>query len=300
MQEEKIYLKQLSAIPNIEILINTNWLFINSMARNMNISDVIIRYLVVEEYYQKKDIDEKQIIEQLGKKIDYDSILDLGFPMLALYYQMQYKRSEFIKHISSIDVSSSIYNFLDLIHKVDIEGFNIDYPLEINQNFCLLDGAHRLALALYHQIPKIKVFFNQGLNYTPDYSIDWFKAMNMEKHIFNINNNYKKIIEKNSKSYYLLSDSSIETDDLEKIYFVSINNTLPENLNYEFISKNNNVSKLYVYKLIPKENGETTVYPEYTEKINLPKIINLNEKKLVELCDSNDFVLLKEDDDKNV
>lgn len=293
MKEEQIYLKNLSSIPNIEIIIDTNWLFVNSMKEDMNISDVVIRYLVIEEYYLKSDLDIEKMLNSIKENLSYENILTLGFPMLALYYQMQYKRAEYIKKISSIDVSSSLYTFINLIKKVDVEGFNINYPLEINQDFYLLDGAHRLALALYHKIPRIKIFFNNGLNFTPDYSIKWFEDRQMKEHVKEINKNYKKILEKNSLIYLIETNDEINQYTIDKNFFIERIKSLPSNKKWQLLTKEQKEKDVY-YKLISKFNQDKNCYPKYTENVNLPRIVNDYEEQLINWCNSNDIILLKE------
>ena len=293
MDTEQVILKELSAIPNIEIFVDTNWLFIHSMKENLNISDVVIRYLVVEEYYQNIGL-----YQEINKKknFDYNNIPTL--PMLRLYYEMQQKRAEFIKKISSIDVINSIYNFIDLIEKVDLNGFDINYPLEINQNFCLLDGAHRLALALYHGISKLKIFFHQGLNYTPNYSINWFEDMSMTKHIDVIKTNYIRILDKISCSYIISEISEDMINQIkEKFFAKKIDKNYLMNIKVDCLTSSKNFNSKVFFKLIPKTIECKTVYPEYFEKDNRPAFYNKYENKLIDYCNKNNITLLKEKGD---
>lgn len=301
MKEECIFLRDLSSIPSIDITIPTNWLLINSMSNNMNISDVMIRYLVVKEFYESTNSNEKELLYNQKGNMSYDVINELGFPMMALYYKMQSKRAEYIKKITSINVENSVYSFIDLIEKVDKYGFDIKYPLEINQDFCLLDGAHRLALALYHKIPKIKIFFNDGLNFTPNYSLQWFKDMNMVEYVDIIMNTYKDILEQNSSIYIMCSQEKIDFNKYKEKFFIEeiqFYNELMEQ--FDLLNDCKIQNKVKFYKLISKFNNDKTIYPIYSEKINIPVIKNELEEEIIKFCNSKNIVLMKQKGDKNV
>lgn len=301
MKEECILLRELSSIPNIDITIPTNWLLINSMSDNMNISDVMIRYLVVKEFYECTNCCEKELLYNQKGNLSYELINDLGFPMMALYYKMQFKRAEYVTGITKINVDDSVYNFIDLIEKVDKYGFDIKYPLEINQNFCLLDGAHRLALALYHKVPKIKIFFNDGLNFTPNYSLQWFKDMNMLEYIDIITDTYKFILEKNSGMYVIGLKEEVYVNKYKDNFFIEeIQFYNGEKEKFELLNSCKLEEELKYYKLIPKFNNEKNIYPVYSEKINIPIVKNELEKEMITFCNSRDIILMKQKGDNNV
>lgn len=301
MKEECILLRELSSIPNIDITVPTNWLLINSMSDNMNISDVMIRYLVVKEFYECTNCCEKELLYNQKGNLSYELINDLGFPMMALYYKMQFKRAEYVKRITKINVDDSVYNFIDLIEKVDKYGFDIKYPLEINQNFCLLDGAHRLALALYHKVPKIRIFFNDGLNFTPNYSLQWFKDMNMFEYIDIITDTYKFILEKNSGMYVIGLKEEVYVNKYKDNFFIEeIQFYNGEKEKFELLNSCKLEEGLKYYKLIPKFNNEKNTYPVYSEKINIPIVKNELEKEMITFCNSRDIILMKQKGDNNV
>ena len=301
MKEECIFLRDLSSIPNIDIIIPTNWLLINSMSNNMNISDVMIRYLVVKEFYECTNSNEKELLYNQRGNMNYDVINELGFPMMALYYKMQSKRAEYVKRITTINVEDSVYNFINLIEKVDKHGFDTKYPLEINQDFCLLDGAHRLTLALYHKIPKIKIFFNGGLNFTPNYSLQWFKDMNMVEYVDIIMNTYKDILEENSSIYIMCSQEKIDFNKYKEKFFIEEIQFYKElSEQFDLLNDCKLRNEVKFYKLISKFNNDKTTYPIYSEKINIPVIKNELEEEIIKFCNSNNIILMKQKGDENV
>ena len=62
-----------------------------------------------------------------------------------------------------------INNFIDI-------GFNEEYPILINNEYLVIDGAHRMACALYFNIPKVYIITNDKFaNYIPtEYTKQWF------------------------------------------------------------------------------------------------------------------------------
>ena len=75
----------------------------------------------------------------------------------------------------------------DFIKSVSINGYINDSYLELNKNFEVFDGAHRLTCALAFNIEKIPVRFSEKyVNKNYDYSLDWFRnngLAHMEEYI---------------------------------------------------------------------------------------------------------------------
>ena len=214
---------------------------------------------------------------------------------------MQSKRAEYVKKITTINVENSVYNFINLIEKVDKCGFDINYPLEINQNFCLLDGAHRLALALYHKIPKIKIFFNHALNFTPNYSLQWFKDMNMFEYIDIIMDTYKSILEKNGSIYVIGMQEEKDINKYKDKFFIEeIQFYSGKKERFDLLNNCKLKNGFKYYKLISKSNNEKTIYPIYSEKINIPVVKNELEEEMITFCNSKNIILMKQKGDKNV
>lgn len=105
--------------------------------------DTVVRYLAIEEYYGKNNY---------------------GF---NLYKKMQGKR------INEEYVKGSVERFRALIESWDKKGYNSSSEITLDNNNFLIDGSHRLALALYHRISNIscKVYKK---NTVIEYGISWF------------------------------------------------------------------------------------------------------------------------------
>ena len=62
-----------------------------------------------------------------------------------------------------------------LILSFEQNGFNENYPIIVNKYFRLVDGSHRLALALYFKIPYVTIKIDSlSYNIDPEYSLSWF------------------------------------------------------------------------------------------------------------------------------
>jgi hypothetical protein len=109
--------------------------------KKFNRYDTIIRYLAVENYFDKNDF---------------------GF---ELYRKMQTKRG-FVKGAEE--------KFKKLIASVNENGFDECSALPVGKNQELADGSHRLALALYFDKKLIPLKVNR-FSYDTYYGIDWFK-----------------------------------------------------------------------------------------------------------------------------
>lgn len=106
--------------------------------------DMIVRLLAVECYYKKNNY---------------------GFD---LYYRMQLYRN------GKVWADNAIGIFEDLIKSYEDNGYQEDSEIILDADLHLLDGSHRMALALYHQQPYISA---KVLPYAHDvfYSIEWFR-----------------------------------------------------------------------------------------------------------------------------
>mgnify|MGYP006873027407 CR=1 FL=1 len=102
-------------------------ILINSMSDNMNISDVMIRYLVVKEFYECTNCCEKELLYNQKGNLSYELINDLGFPMMALYYKMQfndYSESEY-----------KVYTISFVFEKKNKANFSISIYFDKNNYF---------------------------------------------------------------------------------------------------------------------------------------------------------------------
>ena len=119
------------------------------LAKQMNESyfnrmDVIVRYLAIENYYDKNDY---------------------GF---ILYNKMQYKRNPNKKEVNWIE------RYTNLIESIERFGFHPTNYVEIDENHQLIDGSHRLACALYYNEKDVSIKISSR-KIKVDYGIEWFK-----------------------------------------------------------------------------------------------------------------------------
>jgi hypothetical protein len=103
--------------------------------------DTIVRYMAIEEYFNKNKI---------------------GF---ALYNKMQNKRGAQPGYEE---------RFRTLIKSVNHNGFFDKYSIPIDSHGNLIDGAHRLALAIYFDENLVQVKIDRSKFFTP-YGMDWFR-----------------------------------------------------------------------------------------------------------------------------
>ena len=102
--------------------------------------DVIIRLLAIENYYNKNNY------------------------CWALYEKLREHQ------LKTTNVKNEIICFVDLIKSVELYGFDTKSEIYIDKNFHLVNGSHRLALALYHKYNTIPCrIIRQNAN--ADYSI---------------------------------------------------------------------------------------------------------------------------------
>lgn len=124
--------------------ISTSDLFFQQNSnKGYNRLDIIVRYLAIENYFDQNDF---------------------GF---ELYNKMQEKRMGKDHAQTSGDV------FKRLIKSWLENGYDPAYEIECDNNLSLLDGSHRLALALYMRVETVscKVY---GYNEKVAYGKEWF------------------------------------------------------------------------------------------------------------------------------
>lgn len=105
--------------------------------------DMVVRYLAIENYYGQNA---------------------LGFD---LYRKMQNARVE-----EGYSEQAEI-RFKQLIASYENEGYDKESKIVVDKNLKLIDGSHRMALAIYHNQPTISALVINGERFV-DYSIDWF------------------------------------------------------------------------------------------------------------------------------
>lgn len=112
--------------------------------------DIIIRYLVVEQYFGKNNCG-----FILYKKM-YDGI------------HKEYSGREKPPH--------NLRKFKKLINNINTMGFINEYPVVLNKKNIIIDGAHRTACALYFNIKNMPVHINEeySIEFVSRFSLQWF------------------------------------------------------------------------------------------------------------------------------
>jgi hypothetical protein len=96
-----------------------------------------------------------------------DSFLNANKDGIELYEKMQVKRG-------GSDYKNPLKVFQKLISSFKDRGADSNHPILVNKDLHIVDGAHRLACALYFKAPFIAVKINKKLDFSP-YGINWFK-----------------------------------------------------------------------------------------------------------------------------
>ena len=99
--------------------------------------------------------------------IAIDSFLNANKDGIDLYEKMQEKRG-------GSDYKNPLKVFQELISSFKDRGADSNHPILVNKDLHIVDGAHRLACALYFKVPFIAVKINKKLDFSP-YGINWFK-----------------------------------------------------------------------------------------------------------------------------
>ncbi|MBO4823437.1 MAG: N-acetylneuraminate synthase family protein [Clostridia bacterium] len=143
-------LEQLFSKTNVIVEVSTYWLYENSMKNDYKNAHLLIRYLAIENYYH---------------------LNNFGF---KYYNLMQARRVEQKKIIPRYMLNNEDY-FRKLIKSFEKHGFKKEFPIVVNKNLELVDGSHRLALALYHKIPTVPIVITDiSVNLDCRYDLQWF------------------------------------------------------------------------------------------------------------------------------
>ena len=124
--------------------------------------DIVVRYLAAEDH--------------LGKN-------NYGF---KLYRKMQEKRGYVV-------VEEAVERYKKLIDDIDKNGFDPHSQLPVGKNQELIDGAHRLALALYFKEPLLPLKLRK-VPFETDYSLQWFKEHGFDQNELGMIENKKEKI----------------------------------------------------------------------------------------------------------
>lgn len=160
MKKEQIY------------IVKTLELFKKNMGEIDFCYDIYFRIAVIEEYFKGNN------------------------EIWELYNQMQKERVKQIKFIPTY-MSNHQEKFIQLINSIKVNGLLKDYPLLVNKDYMIMDGAHRMACALYFNLDNVYIkTTNEFLNlYPSDYTKEWFEKNNLSKCIYYAEKQKKKIKE---------------------------------------------------------------------------------------------------------
>lgn len=126
-------------------MIDIKDLILNSYNDNIfNRMDIIVRYLYIENYYEKNDI---------------------GY---YLYEKMQKIRK---------GEKYNLKKFKETIKSFELNGYDKNFPIKLFKNKMLRDGSHRIACSLYFGIDKIPIKYLSTNKYI-EYSLKWFEKNN--------------------------------------------------------------------------------------------------------------------------
>lgn len=165
-------LLNLFEIPNVIVKVPTKWLFINSMIDSNTLfnAHLMVRYNAIKSYFNNDD------------------------KWWKIYNSMQYKRVLQNKLIPRDKINNE-EKFKSLIDNFKENGFQDQYPIIINRNFRLVDGSHRLALALYFNVKYVPVRIDEkSLCFEKEYSLAWFKENGFNEIIDDLIDTYNYII----------------------------------------------------------------------------------------------------------
>lgn len=131
-------------------------LFRHTNCRELLRCDIAVRYLAIENYYWENNI---------------------GF---EIYLKMQDARKGWL--LQSLNNSNEDYlddvikQFKKLIASYEKNGYDYNSHIILDKNLNLIDGSHRVALALYFGIKNITALVID-YDHPVDYSIDWFLSV---------------------------------------------------------------------------------------------------------------------------
>jgi len=143
-------------IPGIKVSVDTFWFFKHCMGDNFFNAHIMIRMLAIDCYYGKNNF---------------------GFDW---YNKMQYTR---VKNNPLVPKNMAYHEqeFRNLIVSFETNGFIESNPIVVNKDLMFIDGAHRLALAIYFNVKRITITVDRNYYFldSMDYSFDWLAKKGM-------------------------------------------------------------------------------------------------------------------------
>lgn len=228
-----------------------------------NRMDIIVRYLAIEEYFYKNDI---------------------GF---SLYTKMQKYRGCTGNYKES---------FIDLIESISRKGFDIYSQIPVDLKFSLLNGSHRLALALYFNIPEvpIRILKRAEAEQVKPYCIQWFRDNSFsEEEISIIESKKIEVFQRCGFFFYVILWPPVQS------FFDEIQNQLLQTyrivscLDFEFEEVDFQTFTRRIYEIddIPRWKVERKIYAmlTYPKKVRLLSLEIPNPKFRKKMINNHDI-----------
>lgn len=151
-----------------------NILYEEGIFQKFNRYDLVVRAFAIDEYYGKNTF---------GRN---------------LYEKMQMNRIK-EKQFKNMKYEKCWFDFVKLIEKFEDKDYRYCYPIRFNKESRLINGSHRVALAMYKKISVISYIYSVDVNELGAscfYGLDWFEKNGfldrelelMEKRCFIIQN----------------------------------------------------------------------------------------------------------------
>ena len=152
-------------------VISTNLLLSKQISSNkFNRYDLIVRYMAIESVFSENNV---------------------GY---ELYDRMQVKRG-------NTPHSDPMRIFKNLIYNIKSKGFDSHSPIIVDEHLNLVDGAHRLACALFFNINNVPIRIQKG-SFDAFYGIEWFEDNGSSENEIKLLNQKKKEIFLNHFMYF--------------------------------------------------------------------------------------------------
>ena len=184
--KEKIL--KLFEIPGIVVKVPTIWLFKNIVEDTFQNAHIFVRYKAIQSFFYKSNEYWWNIYNFMQRK----RVLQMRFFVCAKIERLKYRKFYYFKS-----------NFKALIKSFEKNGFIDEYPITLNEDFKLLDGSHRIALALYFNIEYVTITMKEkNFNmHPPRYDIKWFEENGFNEEVIqDIKNCYSEIIIRSEKN----------------------------------------------------------------------------------------------------
>lgn len=132
--------------------------------------DLVVKYLFIKKYFKQGCPDKNKFNFKL-----YDKIF-------------QYKRT------SPPHIRRAYNSFIDLIHSFEENGYNNNYPLQMDKRFYMHGGSHRLIVSIWFGIQEVPVEFVRKCRKRKRYHTKkWMQENGYEGHMEIIKKGKKKL-----------------------------------------------------------------------------------------------------------